>query len=70
LARCCAGGAFFAGAELGCFGLLTDSAMPAIAPATVRAIPSRMRRRRALGDEGMTRIQREYQQLKRLLRRR
>jgi hypothetical protein len=58
------------GAEFGCFGLWTDSAMPAIVPATVSAIPSRKRRRRALGDEGMTRMQREYQQLKRLLWRR
>ena len=66
----CAGGAFLGGAEFGCFGLWTDSAMPAIVPATVSATPSRKRRRRTLGDDGMTRMQREYQQLKRVLRRR
>lgn len=66
----CAGGAFFGGAVLGPFGLRSSTAEVVTAPATTSAIPRRKRRRRSLGDEGTTRIQREYQEEKSLLGRR
>src|SRR5262249_36678661 len=58
----CARGAFFGGAALGVLPPWTSARTAARVPTIANAIPRRMKRRRARGDEGRTRMQREYQQ--------